>query len=49
MNNLIRIIENILNKRLKIKLIINFDGSGGYTLETKLGNEATEKVLESLI
>ena len=47
----ISVIENIIRKiikmNLKVQLIINFDGGGGYIFNIKLSQEATKKVFSS--
>ena len=38
------IIRNILKRKLKMKLVLNFNGDGTFTHSTELGHEATTKV-----
>ena len=44
-NKLVILVTYILNKRLKMKLIINFDGAGNFSYSCELGKEAIDKVL----
>lgn len=41
------LIEKILRMRLAMSLTIHFDGLGGFKLESKMGDRATEQVLKN--
>ena len=41
---LIKIIDKVIYKRMKLQLFINFDGSGKFSIEIKLGGESAEKM-----
>lgn len=44
-NSLLLLIEKIIKLRLPMSLTIHFDGLGGFKLESKLGDKATNEVI----
>lgn len=46
MQRLIKLIEKILSSRFPMSLTIHFDGLGGFKLESKMGDKATNEVIK---
>jgi len=45
MNKIITILKTILELKVPLSITINFDGQGGYKLESKLGEKAINKLI----
>lgn len=45
LQNLLKLIEKMINLRLKGSLTIHFDGLGGFKIKSEFGDESTYKLL----
>jgi len=46
MNKIINLISAILNKKLKMKLIINFDGAGSFKYNAEISQDGVDKLIK---